>query len=104
MRLTGLAFLLALAATVFWLFGPAYRVSNGESRTLIEVNGLWGLVVIAFPTAVALVPLIWRKRAARLVAAVVLTVFAFVSGFSVGLFYWPAGLAMVVAAVFDGIS
>ena len=101
MRLTGLSFLLALAATVFWLFAPAYRSGTGATRTLIEVNGSWALALVAFPPAVALLPLIRRKRWVRVAAAVVLVGFAFVSGFSVGLPYFPAGIAMVFASMFD---
>ena len=102
MKLTWLAFVLALAATAFCLFGPLYRTGSGETSTLLEVNGVWGLAVVAFPTAVAAVPLVLRKRGARIAAAGVLAVFAFVSGFTVGLFYWPAGIAMIAAAVFEG--
>jgi len=102
LRLTGLSFLLALAATVFWLFAPAYSSGSGvASKTLIEVNGFWVLALLAFPPAVALLPLIWRKRWVRVAAAVVLVAFAFVGGFSVGLPYFPAGIAMILASVFD---
>jgi hypothetical protein len=47
---------------------------------LMEVNGLGILVVLAFPTAIAALPLIWRKRAVRIVAAVVLVAFAISAG------------------------
>jgi len=95
LRLTGLSFLLALAATVFWLFAPV------AGKTLIEVNGSWVLAPLVFPPAVALLPLLWRKRPVRVGAALVLVGFAFVSGFSVGLPYFPAGIAMVFASMFD---
>jgi hypothetical protein len=50
-----------------------------------------------FPVLVALVPLVVRKRAVRIVAAIVMGLFVLISGFPVGLFYLPAGIPMLLA-------
>jgi hypothetical protein len=113
--LTAISFLLAVAASIAWLIVPAYtghRSYVTESRyggrqahisqthaTLIEVNGPGVLVPLAFPVLVALTPLVFRQRGLRIGAAAVLGAFAIVTGFSIGLFYWPSAAAMLGAAL-----
>lgn len=93
-RLAAVSFGLALAAAVFLLMWPVY--SNGA--TLLQVNGSWAVVPVIFPVVVALLPGIFRKQAVRIVAAIVMGAFALVAGMSIGLFYVPAAIVMLLAA------
>ena len=51
-----------------------------------------------FPVLVSLVPLVVRKQAVRIVAAIVIGLFVLISGFSIGMFYLPAAVLMLLAA------
>ncbi len=72
------------------------RIRSGEEDAAV-------LVALVVPIVIALVPLaLARTRvdlAASAVAAFLLLAFVFVTGFSIGLFYVPSALAMVVATV-----
>jgi hypothetical protein len=101
MRLTLLSLGLAIAAAVFLLMYPVYSGLNNNRpshATLLEVNGQWAIVPVLAPVVVALVPVMFPHRVIRLIAAAVLGGFALISGFTIGIFYWPAVVAMVVAA------
>jgi hypothetical protein len=100
-RLTAIAFGLTVVAAIYLLVGPAYRVvGNGvvTHRTLIQVNGRWAVVPVMFPVLVSLIPLVVRRQWVRIVAAIVMGGFVFISGFSIGMFYLPAGILMLLAA------
>jgi hypothetical protein len=59
----------------------------------------WAYPYFLLPVAFALIPWRWRTRWGRVVAAFLLTAFLFSPwSFSVGLFFWPAALSMIVAA------
>ena len=113
---------LAWAAGVWLAFGPIYHgvsatpVLPGESggevtrftATLIEVNGLQVILLLIVPvllTGIALVAvqLLDAKRTGRKillwVSAVVLLGFCAVGIFSIGMFYLPAALALLVGAI-----
>jgi hypothetical protein len=93
---------LAMAAAVFALDYPLYSGFDGTRptrATLVEVNGGWVAIPVLFPVAIALLPVVFRQRWVRIAAAVVLWVFAFLAGMSIGLFYVPAAVAMLVAAM-----
>jgi hypothetical protein len=63
---------------------------------LIQVNGAFVIIPVLVPVAVALMPLVFRMRAARVIAAVLLCTFSFIT--TIGLFYMPAAVASVLAA------
>ena len=91
----------AAAAAAFLLIVPVYIGSypNGRSgATLVQVNGSWSIILVLFPVVLALAALVFRKRAVRIVAAALIGGFAIISGFSIGLFYFPAAAAMLLAA------
>ena len=50
---------------------------------------------------VALLPLIIRKKAARMAAAIAMGAFVLLTSFSIGVVYLPAGLLMWAAACMD---
>lgn len=110
-RLAAVSFGLAIGAAVYLLVRPVYTgsVTQGGGiaeppvtytyrATLLQVNGGWVVVPIVFPCAVALLPLLFRNQAVRILAAIVIGAFALIAGMSIGLFYVPAAMLMVLAA------
>jgi hypothetical protein len=100
-RLAAIAFGLAMAAAIYLLVGPVYRGEGSEGvryATLLQVNGKWVIVPVMFPVLVTLAPLVVRRQVVRVVAAIVLGGFVLISGFSIGLFYLPAGVLLLLAA------
>jgi formate-dependent nitrite reductase membrane component NrfD len=100
-RLSAISFAIAAAAAVFLLVYPVYSGFDGERpthSTLLRVNGAWVIVPVMFPVVVAMMPLLIRKQAARIVATVVMGAFVLISGFSIGMFYLPASVLMLLAA------
>jgi hypothetical protein len=100
-RLTAISFVLAMVAAIFLLVGPPAYSGFEDGRpthaTLIQVNGEWAIIPVMFPVVVAFVPLVVPRQVVRTIAAVVMGGFALIS-FSIGLFYLPAGVLMVLAA------
>jgi hypothetical protein len=100
-RLTAISFGLAAVAAVFLILWPVYSGFDGRRTThatLLEVNGAWVIVPVLLPVLVAFLPVLFRKQAVRIVAAITLLVFAIISGFSIGLFYLPSGIILLFAA------
>ena len=96
----------AWAATIFFLFGPVYGPTGA---TLIEVNGLSAALLIVIPVALtaitlnASLPGATRPRLMlilRWAAFVLMLLFCIVSMLSIGLFYLPAAVAALIAAIF----
>src|SRR5688500_13194316 len=116
-----LALVLALAAALVLLLAPFYTgvqttavgrpgqnassppVVEVRSATLLEVNGPGVLLPLVLPIALPALALTSGqsrfRRPAFIVGALLLAVFCLVSGFSIGLFYVPAALAMAAAAL-----
>jgi hypothetical protein len=107
------AILLAAMAGLFLAFYPAYQgvsetasssgavTSSSDSATLIDENGAWVIFLMCIPVALAALGLVGAVRGRRVlvsVLAAVLLGFVVVGGFSIGLFYAPAALALLVAA------
>lgn len=100
-RLTVTAVGLAAAASTFLFVWPVYSGFNGRNTiraTLLEVNGSWAIVVVLVPVFLALLPLVFRKQALRTWTAIVMLLFSLISGFTIGMFYIPASIAMLMAA------
>ncbi len=114
-RLALVALLLALAAALFQALDPS--AYSGESETasstgvvtrqsehasLIAVNGFWPTVIpLAVPVVLCALGLLFAVKAWRTplwVVACVLAVFSFITGFSIGLFFMPAAVVLVLAA------
>jgi len=55
------------------------------------------LITLAIPVLIALVPVVLPKFWVRLVAGLVLAVFAILGGFTIGLFYAPSAIIMFLA-------
>ena len=111
---------LAVAATVALLVVPTGREASGggspagvtasgtRSSTLVQSDGWTVLLPLAVPVLLAAAPTVLRRprarRAALLAAGVLLPVFVILAAASIGLFYAPAALAMVVAAIRSGTA
>ena len=50
-----------------------------------------------FPVFTALLPLMFHKQAVQIIATILIGGFAIIGGFSIGLFYLPAAIMMLVA-------
>jgi hypothetical protein len=92
----------AAAGSVLLLVLPVYGESGSDGvehgATLIAVNGSWVLTWLVLPVAVATLPLLVRRIVVLRISAVLVLGFAFVTGFSIGGFYLPAGVLLMVAA------
>ena len=115
------ALIAALGVSVLLLFIPVYKgettpptnvitgMVTGQPReisaTLLEVNGPRVLIPLAIPPLLAAAGLLAVLRARRWrrlliwVAAFLLAVFVFLTGFSIGMFYVPAMILLVVCAI-----
>jgi hypothetical protein len=100
MRLIAVSFGLAIAAAAFLLVWPIYSGFDGTRTThatLLQVNGPRVVVPVVFPILILLFPLIFRRRAVRIIATILIGGFVLVSGFSIGVFYLPAAVTMLLA-------
>jgi hypothetical protein len=97
-----------VAAALVWvaaLVVPVYSGSSSTGRssraTLVDVNGPRVLVLLAIPIAIALIGLLAvtgrLPRSALPVACALMWMWTIITGFSVGLFYLPADVALIVA-------
>jgi hypothetical protein len=50
---------------------------------------------------VAVVPPLFRKRVVRIAAAIVMGLFVLISGYSIGMFYLPASVLMLLALAWE---
>jgi hypothetical protein len=82
----------ALATAVYVI----ERVST--DRTFVEANNPYLLIPVFFPVLLTAMALLLQKRWVRVVSAVLMAVFVFVAGFSIGFFYAPAAFLMLLAA------
>lgn len=119
-----IAHALAWAAVLFVVVVPAYEGEMVEATlpgeppaevvqttmTFLEVNGLYGLGVALAPVLITALVLLglsrFRRRhllrmATLWMATMVVVAFCLGAIFSVGLFYFPAALALFVAALTD---
>ena len=104
---------LAVAAGLGLAFYPVYQgesetvsssgvvTSSSDSATLIDENGPWVAFLLCVPVVLAALGLWVALRGQRTLAwifAGVLLGFCVLGGFSIGLFYLPAALSLLLAA------
>ena len=91
------ALIITVAASVAWIFVPAY---NGGA-TVADENGSGSTYpLLVLPVLLAAIPLLapgWR-HGATVLSAWLLLGWCLVTGFTLGLLYWPAFCFMVLAA------
>jgi hypothetical protein len=103
-RLTAISFGLAALAAGFLLVWPLYSGFDGRHTTrarLLEVNGAWAIIPVTFPVLITFLPIVLHKQAVRVTVAIITWVFTVISGFSIGLFFLPAAITMLLAACVD---
>jgi hypothetical protein len=110
MRKVTVSFLLAVLASVLGLALPLYREQTRLQRpgepnspqiqhvTLTSVNGPLIYYILAMPVFFAGVPISLRFRAVRIISAVLLTGCVFIGAASIGFFYLPSAITMILAA------
>jgi hypothetical protein len=86
-RLIG--FLVTAAVSVLLLILPVYN----NSRTLFSVNGNRVFAVLAIPVMIALTPLAFDRL--KPTAAIAMSAFVMIAGFSIGLFYLPSAVLLI---------
>lgn len=73
-----------------------------RDETLVENQGWMVVTALVIPIVFAALPVMAGRRGRfrwmRAVSAVLLTIFVLLTGFSIGLFYLPSALAMIVSA------
>jgi hypothetical protein len=94
---------LAITAAVFVLVWPIYAAFGPDGSivkraTLLEVDRAGAIIPVLFPVGIALIAVFFRGRAVRVIAAVLMTAFSFLGGMSIGLYYLPAAILMILAA------
>lgn len=105
-RWTVIAFLAAVLGALIVVFAPLYTGCTSRSggtevcghASAYTVNGSWIFVVVSVPVLVALIPVLVRRRWARIVSVVLLWLGCLVGLLSVGIFFVPAALLMTIAA------
>jgi len=99
-RLTAISFGVALMAAIYLLVWPVYAgfVHGQHVRgTMLQVDGPHALIAVLFPVLTTLTALLLRKQAARIIATILLAGFVVISGFTIGLFYLPAAILLLLA-------
>lgn len=104
-RLIVLATLAALLFSVALAVIPVYASSTGSRRTIVNVNGAAALFVLLLPALLAAAPLLARGGARQVLLSAsfgtLLAVFCVLGGFSVGAYYIPAAMLLLVAAAVE---
>jgi hypothetical protein len=116
MILSGLAFLVSVAATIYLLNAPLYQhvetvlTESGEktiqdTATLVEVNGSWVVYQLCAVTLVSGVPFFVALRRSALqrivtwVSALLLMAYSIAGSFSIGLAFMPSAILLLIAAI-----
>jgi hypothetical protein len=89
------AFLAVLAASVAWLVVP-----GGDAATLPDEIGSSAYAWLALPVLFAGLPMVApsSRHPATVISAWLLLAYCTVTGWSIGILYWPAFCLMVAAA------
>jgi hypothetical protein len=102
--LTTISFALVLAAVIFLLVGPAYPVAGGgglRHATGLEIYGWRAIIPVMFPVLIGVAPLAFRMLVVRIIAAVVMFMFIFITAFTIGTYFLPAAILMLLAAFIE---
>jgi len=86
-RLIG--FLVTAVVSILLLILPVY--SNGQ--TLFNVNGNIVFGVLTIPVVIALTPLAFDRS--KITAAIAMSAFVMIAGYSIGLFYLPSAVLLI---------
>ena len=114
--LSGLAIVIAIAATIFLLKAPLYtgvETSCTESgcetiettQTLVEANGSWVIYQLITVVLVSSLPLLTAfarpaiQRSITWISALLLLVYSIVGALSIGLAFMPSAILLLIAGI-----
>ena len=78
------------------------QVTESGSQTLFDVNGLGVLWLLAIPLVLVALPMAFRqphRRRVGIACGIVMLALAFLGSASIGLYYYPTALGLLLAAV-----
>jgi len=85
---------------------PFYSGGRGDNtgwhtthQTLLEVNGVRGIIPLLLPVAATLLPVLCRYQVLRIVAIILTGGIVVLGILSIGIFYVPAVITMLVAVI-----
>lgn len=85
--------------------GETFQVVEPGTQTLADVNGSGVLLLLAIPLALVVLPVLFRRHRRRkhigMFCAGVLLVLAFLGSASIGMYYYPSALALLIAVASD---
>jgi len=123
--IVGISVLLAVITLFYILFIPNFYIGQSESATInskniivrqpvkivnqsfIEMNGLKSVIPLLIPVVLSILgfwALFWRNRSGKIVlwsSSILVLLFSFLSIFSIGLFFIPTALLLMIAAVLN---
>ena len=103
----------ALATSAWFTFVPTVREKQGfptinsagqvinkrDKKTFVDTHGKWVIPLLLVPVALAAAPLAARRSViATTVCGTILAVLAVIAGFSIGLYYVPSALLLLIGA------
>jgi cytochrome bd-type quinol oxidase subunit 2 len=93
--LAGAALFVALSASLAWLLVP-----GTDAATLPDEIGSSAYAWLALPLLIASLPILARRQQHRatVIAAWLMLAYCTITGFSIGILYWPSFVLMVLAA------
>jgi hypothetical protein len=96
--IAGAALFIALSASVAWLLIP-----GSDATTLPDEIGSSSYAWLAVPLLIASLPIVARHRQhpATVIAAWLMLAYCTVTGFSIGILYWPS-FSLLVGAAYAG--
>jgi len=87
------AIILTTVVSCVWLVVPAYNSETG-SKTVLQINGVLGALVILLPTALAVLPFLYPRATAP--SGVALLLFSLLT--AIGLWYVPSSILLLLAS------
>jgi hypothetical protein len=110
--LTAVSFALAMIAAMFLMVVPLYTSVRQDAsgwhmthQTLLEVNGVRGIILpVLLPVAATLLPVLCRNQVLRIVAIILTGGIVVLGILSIGNFYVPAVITMLVAVTAKPLS
>ena len=96
---------LAIIAATYLLVVPMYTSGRLDAsgwhvtnETLLEANGVRGILPVLLPVVATLLPVLWRNQVLRIVAVIGTGVIVVLGILSIGIFYFPTAITMLAAA------
>ena len=88
-----ISFVLAAMTSVILIVAPIYA----SGSALPQTNGIWVVGLLAIPVILTALPLLWPNKKAAGISVVLLGGFMLFTGFSIGPFYSPSVVFLILA-------